>query len=63
MTHVSFAAFWLFMTVLLAVIELSTLGLITIWFAFGAAVTIIVALLGGNIWVQLFTFRVEFYSS
>lgn len=56
MTHVSFAAFWLVMTVVLAVIELSTLGLITIWFAFGAAVTIIVALLGGNIWVQLFTF-------
>lgn len=56
MTNVSYAVFWLILTVVLAVIELSTMGLITIWFAFGAAVTIIVSLLGGNIWVQLFTF-------
>jgi membrane protein implicated in regulation of membrane protease activity len=56
MTNVSYAVFWLLLTVVLAVIELSTMGLITIWFAIGAAVTIIVSLLGGNIWVQLFTF-------
>lgn len=56
MTNVSYAVFWLLLTVALAVIELSTMGLITIWFAIGAAVTIIVSLLGGNIWVQLFTF-------
>ena len=50
------AIFWLVLTVILAVIELTTLGLITIWFAIGAAVAMIVALLGGNIWVQLFSF-------
>ena len=50
------AIFWLVLTVILAVIELTTLGLITIWFAIGSAVAMIVALLGGNIWAQLFSF-------
>jgi membrane protein implicated in regulation of membrane protease activity len=50
------AIFWLILTVALAVIELATLGLITIWFAIGAAVAMLVALLGGNIWAQLISF-------
>ena len=50
------AVFWLILTVILAVIELTTLGLITIWFAIGAAVAMLAALLGGNIWVQLIRF-------
>ena len=60
MTSFSYAVFWLIMTVVLAVIELSTLGLITIWFAIGAAVTIIVSLFGANIWIQLFTFVIVY---
>ena len=52
------AIFWLVLTVILAVVELTTLGLITIWFAIGAAVAMIVALLGGNIWAQLICFVV-----
>ena len=52
------AIFWLILTVILAVIELATLGLITIWFAIGAAVAMLAALLGGNIWVQLISFVV-----
>ena len=50
------AIFWLILTVALAVIELATLGLITIWFAIGSAVAMLVALLGGNIWAQLISF-------
>ena len=50
------AIFWLILTVILAIVELTTLGLVTIWFAIGAAVAMIAALLGGNIWVQLFCF-------
>lgn len=52
------AVFWLILTVILAVIELATLGLITIWFAIGAAVAMLAALLGGNIWVQIICFIV-----
>ena len=50
------AIIWLIISIVLAVIELSTLGLVTIWFAIGAIVSMIVALLGANIWVQLICF-------
>ncbi len=58
MDGMSLAILWLVLTVVLAVIELTTLGLITIWFAIGAAVALVFALLGFNFWVQLIIFVV-----
>ena len=50
------AIIWLIVAIILAIIELSTLGLVTIWFATGAIFAMISALLGANIWVQLICF-------
>ncbi len=50
------AIIWLIVAIILAIIELSTLGLVTIWFAIGAIFAMISALLGANIWVQLICF-------
>lgn len=44
---------WLIILVVLVVIEIFTLGLTTIWFAGGALVAIIVAALGGPVWLQV----------
>lgn len=44
---------WLFILVLLVIIEIFTLGLTTIWFAGGALVAIVVAALGGPVWLQV----------
>jgi len=44
---------WLVILVLLIVIEIFTLGLTTIWFAGGALVAIVVAALGGPVWLQV----------
>lgn len=46
-------AIWLIILILLVVIEIFTLGLTTIWFAGGALVAIVVAALGGPIWLQV----------
>lgn len=52
------AIFWLILLVLLLVIEFATVGLFTIWFAAGALVAEIVALLHGQIWLQITAFIV-----
>lgn len=44
---------WLIILVVLIVIEIFTLGLTTIWFAGGALVAIVVAALGGPVWLQV----------
>lgn len=44
---------WLLLAVLLLIIESMTLGLTTIWFAAGAVVAFIAALLGVNIFFQV----------
>ncbi len=44
---------WLIILILLIVIEIFTLGLTTIWFAGGALVAIVVAALGGPVWLQI----------
>ncbi len=44
---------WLVILVALIVIEIFTLGLTTIWFAGGALVAIVVAALGGPVWLQV----------
>jgi membrane protein implicated in regulation of membrane protease activity len=47
---------WLIVTIVLCVIEAITVGLTTIWFAFGALVAALVCWLGGGLWLQLFAF-------
>lgn len=44
---------WLAILIILVVIEIFTLGLTTIWFAGGALVAIIVAAVGGPVWLQI----------
>lgn len=44
---------WLVILVALIVIEIFTLGLTTIWFAGGALAAIVVAALGGPVWLQV----------
>lgn len=44
---------WLVILIILVVIEIFTLGLTTIWFAGGALVAIVVAALGGPVWLQV----------
>lgn len=50
--------FWLIVLVVMAVIEIITLGLTTVWFAGGALVAFIASLLGANIVVQVILFVV-----
>ena len=49
---------WLAIVMVWLVIEIATLGLTTIWFAGGALVACIAALLHANIWVQIVLFLV-----
>ena len=44
---------WLAILIILIVIEIFTLGLTTIWFAGGALLAIVVAALGGPVWLQV----------
>ena len=48
-----YAVIWLAALVILLLAEALTLGLTTIWFAGGALIALIAALVGANIWVQL----------
>ncbi|MEG1778645.1 MAG: NfeD family protein [Oscillospiraceae bacterium] len=49
---------WLALAVGLAIAEMVTIQLVAIWFATGAAVSIIPALMGMNIWIQLAVFTI-----
>ncbi len=48
--------FWLFIVVVMAIIEIITLGLTTIWFAAGALVAFIASIMGANLVVQIVLF-------
>lgn len=48
--------FWLGLLILAIVVEVLTMGLTTIWFAGGALVAILVALVNGPIWLQVILF-------
>ena len=48
-----YAIIWLAALVVLLIAEGLTLGLTTIWFAGGALIALIAALVGANVWVQL----------
>lgn len=50
--------FWLIVVVVMAVIEIITLGLTTIWFAGGALVAFLASLLGAGLLVQTILFIV-----
>ena len=50
--------FWLALFVILLIIEIITVGLATIWFAGGSMVALIVAAVGGPIWLQVILFFV-----
>ena len=48
-----YAIIWLAARVVLLIAEALTLGLTTIWFAGGALIALVAALVGANVWVQL----------
>ncbi|MDL2273335.1 NfeD family protein [Oscillospiraceae bacterium OttesenSCG-928-G22] len=52
------AIVWIVLLVLFVVAEAATVGLASIWFAFGAAVAMLTALLGGQVWLQIVLFLV-----
>ncbi len=55
---ISLAVLWLVMVVVLSAVEIFTMGLTTIWFAFGAAVALVCALIGAPLWFQITVFIV-----
>ena len=48
----SMLQFWLIAIALLLLVEFATSGLTTIWFAGGALIALICAVLGGPVWLQ-----------
>jgi membrane protein implicated in regulation of membrane protease activity len=55
---ISESLIWLIITVALSVAEIFTMGLVTIWFAAGAAVAFVLALIGAPLTVQIAAFLV-----
>lgn len=49
---------WLIVLVVCLVVEFSTLGLTSIWFAGGALLSMIIALIDGPLWLQILVFLV-----
>lgn len=56
--EVDLIMFWLILLIVLLVVEAATLGLTTIWFAAGALIAGLLALIGLPIWLQLLAFFV-----
>jgi membrane protein implicated in regulation of membrane protease activity len=54
----SLSVIWLIVLVACLVVEISTLGLASIWFAGGALLAMIIALIGGPLWLQVLIFLV-----
>ncbi len=52
------ALIWLALVILFVIVELISLGLTSIWFAAGALVAGIVAMVGGPFWLQVILFMV-----
>ncbi len=53
---ISMSILWLIAVAAFVLIEASTMGLTSVWFACGALIAMIAALLGANIWWQLSLF-------
>lgn len=49
---------WLGLLVFFVVVEFSTVGMVSLWFAFGSLAAMIAAMLGGQIWLQAVLFFV-----
>lgn len=49
---------WLAVFIICLVIEAATLGLTTIWFAFGAFVSLLLSIIGVNVPIQVFVFLI-----
>lgn len=56
--ELSMVTVWLIALIALVVIELLTMGLTTVWFAGGALVGVVLALIGAPIWLQVIAFLV-----
>ena len=54
----SLSIIWLIVLVVCLVVEISTLGLTSIWFAGGALLAMIIAMIGGPLWLQVLIFLV-----
>lgn len=54
----SLAIIWLIVLVACLIIEISTLGLASIWFAGGALLAMLIAVIGGPLWLQILVFLV-----
>lgn len=52
----SLSMIWLIVLVVCLVVEISTLGLASIWFAGGALLALIIAMVGGPLWLQVLVF-------
>ena len=52
----AYVIFWLAMIIFFIVLELLTIGLTSIWFAAGSIGGLIVAALGGNVFIQAAVF-------
>jgi membrane protein implicated in regulation of membrane protease activity len=52
------AVMWLVITVVLGIVEVITMGLVTIWFAAGSTVALILSLFGAPAWLQWVAFLV-----
>ena len=54
----SLAIIWLIVLVVCLVAEIATLGLTSIWFAGGALLAMLIAMIGGPLWLQVLVFLV-----
>ena len=54
----SLSIIWLIVLVVCLVVEISTLGLASIWFAGGALLAMLIAMIGGPLWLQVLIFLV-----
>ena len=54
----SLAIIWLIVLVVCLVVEISTLGLTSIWFAGGALLALLIAMIAGPFWLQVLVFLV-----
>ena len=50
------AIIWIIVLVVCLIIEISTLGLASIWFAGGALLAMVIAIIGGPLWLQILVF-------
>lgn len=56
--QISLTIVWLILAIVLAIVELATLGLVTIWFAIGAVVACLASYFGADMVAQLVLFVV-----